>query len=78
MQLLYDCDWPGNVRQLANVLERAAIVSSGDVLTAADIHRALDGPTRRLPATEAAGTVSDTTGNLRDTLQDMERNMASA
>jgi len=78
MQLLYDCDWPGNVRQLANVLERAAIVSSGDVLTAADIHRALDGSTRQVAVTDTADTVSDTTGNLRDTLQDMERNMIVA
>ena len=78
MQLLYDYDWPGNVRQLANVLERAAIVSSGDVLTAADIGRALDGPRRPVPAEAAAVAApvgADVVGNLRDTLQDMERNM---
>ena len=74
MQLLYDCDWPGNVRQLANTLERAAIVSSGEVLTAADVGRALDGPGRRLPEAPAQD-VPARAGNLRDTLQDMERNM---
>jgi two-component system response regulator AtoC len=75
MQLLYACDWPGNVRQLANALERAAIVSTGDVLTASDVARALDGPSRPEPAGE--GYVHEA-GNLRDTLQDMERNMIVA
>jgi two-component system response regulator AtoC len=74
MQLLYDCDWPGNVRQLANTLERAAIVSSGEVLTAADVGRALDGPGRRQPEAPAQDAPVRA-GNLRDTLQDMERNM---
>ncbi len=74
MQLLYDYDWPGNVRQLANVLERAAIISSGDVLTAADMARALHGGGARAKP-EA---VPDEAGNLRDTLQDMERNMIVA
>ncbi len=73
MQLLYEHDWPGNVRQLANTLERAAIVSSGDVLTAADVARALDVSGRRPPQAAPAGR--DEAGNLRDTLQDMERNM---
>jgi len=74
MQLLYDCDWPGNVRQLANTLERAAIVSSGEVLTAADVGRALDVPGRRPPEAPAQDAPARA-GNLRDTLQDMERNM---
>ena len=29
--------WPGNIRELRNVLERAALLSSGDVLEAADL-----------------------------------------
>ncbi|MEA4857936.1 MAG: sigma-54 dependent transcriptional regulator [Solidesulfovibrio sp.] len=74
MQLLYEHDWPGNVRQLANTLERAAIVSSGDVLTAADMARALD-VSGRGPVGAPAPAGSDEAGNLRDTLQDMERNM---
>jgi len=78
MQLLYACDWPGNVRQLANALERAAILSSGDVLTAAEISRALDGTPRRPPEEAQASVVADRIGNLRQTLQDMERGMIVA
>jgi DNA-binding NtrC family response regulator len=33
--------WPGNVRELVNVLERALVLGSGDVLAAADLPREL-------------------------------------
>jgi DNA-binding NtrC family response regulator len=33
MQLLMDYDWPGNVRQLENVIERATVLSQGGVIT---------------------------------------------
>ena len=76
MQLLFDGDWPGNVRQLANTLERAAILSSGEVLTAAEVARALDVSARPAPADgPAPAAAAEAAGNLRDTLQDMERNM---
>jgi DNA-binding NtrC family response regulator len=35
-QLLLDYDWPGNIRELKNVLERAVILSGGEPLTADD------------------------------------------
>ena len=78
MQLLFDYDWPGNVRQLANLLERAAIMSSGEVLTAAEIGRALDGAARLPVAAASPEGLFPPAGNLRDTLQDMERNMLLA
>jgi DNA-binding NtrC family response regulator len=52
--LLGEERWPGNVRQLANVLERAAILHPGERLGAADL-RALLGPARLRWALEAAG-----------------------
>ena len=78
MRLLFDYDWPGNVRQLANTLERAAILSSGDVLTATDIARALHGPERsRAESGQAAApareVLPDDAGNLRESLQDMRQ-----
>lgn len=36
-QLLQEQPWPGNVRQLANLLERAAILCEGNTLTVADL-----------------------------------------
>jgi transcriptional regulator with PAS, ATPase and Fis domain len=37
MQALVECRWPGNVRQLEAVIERAVLMTDGDVLTLRDI-----------------------------------------
>ncbi|MEO0108458.1 MAG: sigma-54-dependent Fis family transcriptional regulator [candidate division WOR-3 bacterium] len=37
LQRLLEYDWPGNIRQLENVIERAVVLSSGDRITEADI-----------------------------------------
>jgi DNA-binding NtrC family response regulator len=42
LERLAEADWPGNVRQLANVLERAVILCDGPRLTEADVVAALD------------------------------------
>ena len=36
IQLLENYDWPGNIRQLENVIERAVVLSQHDVLTVED------------------------------------------
>ena len=36
-QALLDCSWPGNVRQLKNVIEHAVIMSTDDELSAQDL-----------------------------------------
>ena len=48
---MQDYGWPGNIRELANVLERAMILQKGDCLEALDLGlggrrpvRAVDGP----------------------------------
>src|SRR5712691_557845 len=38
MQILVNFQWPGNVRQLQNILERACALAKGSVLEPADIH----------------------------------------
>jgi len=70
MALLFDYDWPGNIRQLANVLERAAITSRGDVLTESDIRQAFESSPRT-----GAHEPTVRTGTLRETLRSVERNM---
>jgi DNA-binding NtrC family response regulator len=37
LRLLCGYDWPGNIRELANVLERAQILAEGDTITADDL-----------------------------------------
>ncbi|MGH8311428.1 MAG: helix-turn-helix domain-containing protein, partial [Steroidobacteraceae bacterium] len=39
MQLLESYDWPGNVRELENVLERAIVLATGDLITEAELPR---------------------------------------
>ena len=34
---LATCDWPGNIRQLENILERCAILCSGEILQVSDL-----------------------------------------
>ncbi|MCP5142466.1 MAG: sigma 54-interacting transcriptional regulator [Chromatiales bacterium] len=46
--------WPGNVRQLANVMERCAVLRSGPVIPASLIDQALRSDTSQMPTLEDA------------------------
>jgi DNA-binding NtrC family response regulator len=37
MEIFQNCDWPGNIRQLRNVIERAAVLSRGERITAREL-----------------------------------------
>ncbi len=37
MKLLTEYDWPGNVRELENAIERAVVISQGDLITKEDL-----------------------------------------
>lgn len=54
VQLLTSYPWPGNARELANILERLAILAAGDVVTADDVARLVptDGGGAPAPAPE--------------------------
>src|SRR5439155_4287420 len=41
MQLLYDYHWPGNVRELIHVIQRAAVLSGGEVIDATHLPKSL-------------------------------------
>jgi two-component system, NtrC family, response regulator AtoC len=57
-RLLVDASWPGNIRQLRNVLERACMLTEGPVLTEQDVSASLR-PTAAGGATAAAARPAD-------------------
>ncbi len=59
--------WPGNVRELENTIERAVILSSGDVLDVADV-----APSTARPAVATTG-LTTFTGDHVPTLDELER-----
>ena len=65
MRCLCSMDWPGNVRQLQNVIERAVILCAGD-----ELDREILGLSEEMDATEKT---REMTGDL--TLRDMEREL---
>ena len=70
MQTLVRYDWPGNIRELQNVIERAVIVSTGPVLKVQ-----LDDLRTRVPSAEVTNDVGvhEEAGNMRGVLEDAER-----
>ena len=69
MTALVQYDWPGNIRELQNVIERAVILSKGSVLKVA-----IDDLKPRMATAEPGrdgGIESD--GNIRSVLEDTER-----
>jgi DNA-binding NtrC family response regulator len=64
-------DYPGNVRELRNLLERLVILTSGDTIAEADVRSALPAP-RRTPGAPAAGRA------LREVMEHLEREVIRA
>ncbi len=40
-QLLLDCEWPGNIRQLRNAMERLSVMTAGGLINVDEVSRAL-------------------------------------
>ncbi len=60
LELLVGLEFPGNVRQLRNLLEGACVLSDGPAITRADLERILEsGPALASPAAAAAAAGGD-------------------
>ena len=60
VKALEDYPWPGNVRQLRNVVEKMCVLSSGGRLTLADVPAEIVQPPAASPAITAARTLEET------------------
>jgi len=71
-RLLEDAPWPGNIRQLRNVLERACMLAEGTVITEQDINASI-GPAQNsapAPAPSPAGqSPADESGRALSSLE---------
>ncbi len=77
LNLLTNYAWPGNIRELKNLLEKLVVLSDGDMITSEDITDNLDMSTKVSPPTQKNNTaqpgVDDTTALPADlSLEAME------
>jgi len=70
-ELIHRAEWPGNIRELANALERAAILAEGGVLTA-ELLRAGPRP-RTLAAPDVPSAAARAAARSGRTLEELER-----
>jgi len=79
MKLLVDYQWPGNVRELENVVERAVVLSTqelmdADLLPAAILEKAASGASLQLADfLSGAPQASRSTSSLFEIMEDIER-----
>jgi len=57
MAFLIRQDWPGNIRELENVLERGVILTRGNIISESDL--SMPGPLTPAPATPASMAIDD-------------------
>ena len=70
---LKNYDWPGNIRELANVLERALILSTGNTITLKDLPLTILGKSSTLP--QSVSTLVEIEKNLIEkTLRELNGN----
>ena len=74
MSALIRYPWPGNIRELQNVIERAAILTTGPVLTvrSEDLRSPNQAPASALVAARN-DVPAPSAGNIRESLEEAER-----
>lgn len=76
-EILLNYDWPGNIRELENVIERAIILTKGPMITPCDFPECLS-QHRHIPQKEDASSGGNGNGNglkLKDALKSPEKDL---
>ena len=69
--------FPGNVRELENILERAIALHEGDQITEKDLNLLSETPPLIAPQLRESGTFDPIMGSLEDYLEDIEKQAIS-
>ncbi len=78
LRLLRAYEWPGNVRQLSNVIERAMVLGNGEVIRPADLPQAIAGQAADEVAEDAklgAGTFDFDLGDYQTTITEIKKRL---
>jgi len=67
--LLLKYDYPGNVRELVNIMERAVVIAREDYITVDDLPFKKD--------SQADHSIKKSSGSLRESLEELEKNLIS-
>ncbi|MGP9831642.1 MULTISPECIES: sigma-54 dependent transcriptional regulator [Marinobacter] len=71
MQALERCRWPGNVRELENAIERASILTDGDIITPSVLDLDNEGSDEYIPETLVEGNNEQTRTREPDSANDL-------
>jgi DNA-binding NtrC family response regulator len=71
IQALQSHSWPGNIRELRNVIERVLLFTEGEVITAATVRTALPAASASVGSNASAGS----SGTLSHRVEEFERQM---
>jgi DNA-binding NtrC family response regulator len=74
MARLVAYDWPGNVRELMHVVERAAVLSGGEVIDVANLPESLRTPAASTPRSDAPHSADDELP-LKEAIARLEKRM---
>jgi two-component system response regulator HydG len=85
MAAIMDYDWPGNIRELENAVERSVVCSAGEMIDASILPREVRDPTLQTPPSRETASPSqdepldwEQAARIRETLSRCEGNKTRA
>ena len=76
-EFLQRYSWPGNIRELKNMVERLVIMTDGDMITMKDVERVLPTQLKNTYVSEAVSLGVPANGSLKERLEAFERQLLS-